>query len=170
MDDTQLKQLATIRSVVGFLGEKEQLGWWQSSFFAASSPTFLSPVFAKTQILAQATGVTDAAARVHDERIGVGSVYHLFRLPEDVEQGIHRVLHDPDICGQLTAYVSKEDAALDFLDSLAERVPEPAVGPIRVGDLTDLRYLDSWHIVVAHYLKASEMASEVYPYFTDRAS
>jgi hypothetical protein len=38
--------------------------------------------------------VKEAAARVHDEYIGVGKVYHLFRLPEHIEQALHSSLRD----------------------------------------------------------------------------
>jgi len=87
--------LATLRATIGYLGEREQFAWWQSSFFDQGSSAFLTPVFARTHVLAQVAGVTRAAALVHDKWIGVGDAYHLFRMPEDVEQAIHRALHQP---------------------------------------------------------------------------
>ena len=48
----------TLRTVVGYLGEREQYAWWQSSFFGPGSKTFLAPVFGRTQVLAQCAGVT----------------------------------------------------------------------------------------------------------------
>ena len=90
MQSTELTSLATLRLLVGFLGEKDHFAWWQSSFFAPGSNAFLAPVFPRTQLLAQYEGVTRAASLQHDDRIGVGDVCHLFRLPEDVEQGLHR--------------------------------------------------------------------------------
>lgn len=72
METTQLQQLAILRTVVGYLGERDQSAWWQSSFFGPSSRAFLQPIFARTELLAQYNGVTRAAALVHDDRIGVG--------------------------------------------------------------------------------------------------
>ena len=95
MDTNLLETITKLRLYIGYLGEKDQFGWWVSSFFAPSSNAFFEPLFGRTQYLAQCNGVTRAAALVHDERIGVGHVYHLFRLPEDLEQGLHRELHDP---------------------------------------------------------------------------
>jgi len=97
MQPEHLENVAAMRAAVGFLGEKEQAGWWPSSFFGIGSTAFLSPLFPRTHFLAQCQGVTCAASRKHDERIGVGQVYHLFRLPEDIEQGIHHLLHSVDI-------------------------------------------------------------------------
>ena len=89
MDHNLIEHVASLRTVVGYLGEREQYAWWQCSFFGPGSKTFLAPVFGRTQVLAQAPGHARRPL-IHDERIGVGEVYHLFRLPEDMEQGIHR--------------------------------------------------------------------------------
>jgi hypothetical protein len=46
MESPLLDYLAKLRVVIGYLGEREQFGWWQSLFFSASSQAFLVPVFA----------------------------------------------------------------------------------------------------------------------------
>ena len=48
-------------------------------------------MFSKTSRLAQYHGVLEAARRLHDEHLSVGS-YHLFRLPEEVEQDLHALV------------------------------------------------------------------------------
>jgi hypothetical protein len=55
---------------------------------------FLLPLFARKQCLTKSYGVTGAAWLVHYLLIGTGHIYHLFRLPEDLEQGIHRAVND----------------------------------------------------------------------------
>jgi hypothetical protein len=45
MQAEEIEQIAGIRVAVGFLGEKEQAGWWPSSFFATASAAFLGPLF-----------------------------------------------------------------------------------------------------------------------------
>jgi len=169
MDVAQLESLTTLRTVVGYLGEREQFGWWQSAFFAPGSQAFLAPLFARTQLLAQCTGVTRAAALIHDERIGVGHVYHLFRLPEDVEQGIHRILNEDEVCAHIEARLTSRETALASLRELAGRQEIAGLGPTRAGATSNLRSMEAWSVAVAHYLHAFEHGSQVYPYFTDSA-
>ncbi len=169
MEAAQLENLATLRAIVGYLGERGQYGWWQSSFFATGSQAFLAPIFARTQLLAQCTGVTRAAALVHDERIGIGSVYHLFRLPEDIEQGIHRLLHAPDVRIKLSRAAANKAAALDYLSRQAGTSAGTDVGPVRVGDTHDLRNMTYWRDVAALYAAGFSEGLERFPFFTDRA-
>ena len=110
-----IESLSTLRTVVGYLGEREHFNWWPSAFLSAGSHAFLAPVFGKTQLLAQVSGVTQAAALHHDERIGVGHVYHLFRLPEDMEQKIHRVLHDRTVEAQIEKVIASEESAFSVV-------------------------------------------------------
>lgn len=168
MEQIQLERLATLRSIIGYLGEREQYGWWQSSFFAPGSRAFLAPVFGRTQMLAQCNGVSRAASLIHDAHIGVGDVYHLFRLPEDIEQGIHRTLHDQDLGRKIASLVTNKAAALDYLrqDSSSG---DAAVGPTRTGNTQGLRQMEPWSIVATQYAHAFDAGSPVYPYFADRA-
>jgi hypothetical protein len=167
MDANQMETLAKIRHLIGYLGEKDNFAWWQSSFFTAGSEAFLLPLFARTQCLAQSCGVTGAAALVHDERIGTGHVYHLFRLPEDLEQGIHHALHDTRLCEGIATLVSSKEAAFDFLHKNAILPDEDNVGPTRVGSTEYLNDSASWRTAIGYYLHAFEQGIEIYPYFSD---
>jgi hypothetical protein len=144
-----IEELARLRIVIGFLGEKDHFGWWQSSFFTPGSDAFLSPLFGRTKVLAQCNGVTRAAALVHDERIGVGNVYHLFRLPEDIEQGLHQTLHDPILGQAMKKVTTSRDSALDYLRQQADTMEHTGVGPIRVGDIEALGAHTTWHLVAS---------------------
>ena len=73
--------IAELRVLIGYLGEKGQANWWGSEFFSTTAAAFLAPIFNRSLFLAQYQGATAAAAKIHDEAIGVGSIYHLFRLP-----------------------------------------------------------------------------------------
>lgn len=169
MDADHLAKLATLRILVGYLGEREHFAWWQSAFFAPGSQAFLAPLFARTQLLAQCNGVTRAAALTHDERIGVGHVYHLFRLPEDVEQSIHRILNREDVCTRVEAPLANRGTALASLRELAGQQEIAGIGPTRVGATANLRTLDAWSAAAAYYRHAFEHGSQVYPYFRDSA-
>lgn len=168
MAESLTEILALMRAAVGYLGERDQRGWWQSSFFSAGSRAFLSPVFGRTQVLAQCAGITRAAALVHDERIGVGQVYHLFRCPEDLEQGVHRALQTADVTRRIGALVASPGTALAFLQEEARSAQAAGVGPTRVGDDHTLRDRRSWRTVAAHYVGAFRDGGDVFPYFTGR--
>ncbi|HSN74074.1 MAG TPA: BrxE family protein, partial [Anaerolineae bacterium] len=133
------------------------------------SRAFLSPLFGRTQLLAQCNGVTQAAALVHDDRIGVGQVYHLFRLPEDMEQAIHRFLNDEAACGRLEAQVADRTDALAGLRTMAGQASIAGVGPALVGATGELRNMNAWSTVAAHYLHAFEQSVQVFPYFRNGA-
>ena len=149
MQTTELTSLATLRLLVGFLGEKDHFSWWQSSFFASGSNAFLAPVFPRTQLLAQLEGVTRAASLQHDDRIGVGDVYHLFRLPEDIEQGLHRVLHGSVVRESLTHRITSRELALSNLSEVAATIGGLATGPVCVGRLQDVRATSAWTAAAA---------------------
>jgi hypothetical protein len=166
MSSEIVDSVALLRLAVGLLGEQAQPAWWPSAFLGAASKPFLSPVFPKTTVLVQCRGVTHAAARVHDERIGVGSVYHLFRLPEDIEQAIHRLFEQPEHAQRLSALVKDRESALSALKALAANTKASSNGPVRIGRATDLSSTDSWRAVAAHYAAGFHASSEVFPFFS----
>jgi ribosomal protein S28E/S33 len=164
MDNELIKEIVEIRAVVGYLGEKEQYNWWPSSFFSASSSAFLAPVFSRTESLARLTGVSRAASRVHDEYIGVGAVYHLFRLPEGMAQEIVAIIQQE---GDQLEIPTVRDEALAWLRNYAAETHNRTIGPVRIGDIQQLQDEESWKQVAAHYLYAFENGERIYPYFRD---
>lgn len=167
MNAKQIKQLALLRIAVGLLGEQVQPRWWTSSFCGANGKAFLAPVFPRTQVLAQLHGVSAAAALVHDDHIGVGNAFHLFRLPEDLEQEIHGVASGEAV-GEISDVMHSADSAMQFIKNSAARVCKDAVGPVKVGQMTSLREASSWRDVAAFYLSAFEGHKETFPFFSDR--
>ena len=90
-----LLRMLNLRLIVGYLGERSQFGWWATAFFDASSRAFPEPVFVKTRHLAKYHGVVEAARQLHDGHLSVAA-YHLFRLPEELEQDLHVFMRDSD--------------------------------------------------------------------------
>lgn len=119
-------------------------------------------------MLAQCTSVTRAAAVVHDERIGVGNVYHLFRLPEDIEQRVHSALHDPELTQAVQNTVRSKESAKDWLRGRSAASTAKGEGPLVVGDLASLRTQDALSKLAALYFRAFEGGEAVFPYFADR--
>lgn len=163
MTASNLPTLLEMRLLVGFLGEQAQFAWWPTAFYEASSRIFLEPVFSKTASLAQYHGVIEAARRLHDEHLSVGS-YHLFRLPEEVEQDLHAVVQS-GVGKELTSQSHQsKDAALDALKRLAATSVTSKMGPIAAGRIKDLASADTLKNIAGAYLSAFSQNAKSYPY------
>ncbi|MBN3865702.1 BrxE family protein [Pseudomonas frederiksbergensis] len=163
MKESYLPTLLQMRLLVGFLGERAQCAWWPTAFYEASSRIFLEPVFSKTSRLAQYHGVLEAARRLHDEHLSVGS-YHLFRVPEEVEQDLHAIVQS--IVGEEIASQAPQskEVALDALKRLAATSDMSSVGPMAVGSINDLDSTDTLKVIAAIYLSAFTQNVKSYPY------
>ena len=156
--------LAKLRTCVAFLGEKEQSNWWPSSFLSRSGDAFLAPVFPKTAALARVNGASGAAQVSHDEHIGIGDVYHLFRLPENIEHDISQLLSKDGSVLELTA---SEETAQAALQGLSDDQSSHGVGPL----LIEQGVLDHGMIakMAAAYLQGFSAGEHVYPYYRGKA-
>lgn len=161
-----IEDLITIRAIVGFLGEKSQFRWWDTNFLSETGLKFLTIAFPRTAFSAGVNSVAEAARRIHDSRIGKGRVYHLFRMPEFVEQGIHKRLPDFDHSDLLPSFKDK-DTALEKLQSMTESSLEASEGPVQVGNGRNLLHLSSLKKVAKHYAHAFENGKQTFPYFTE---
>ncbi|MGZ5443328.1 MAG: BrxE family protein [Thermoanaerobaculia bacterium] len=165
MREAELSTLLELRLLVGYLGEKEQYGWWASSFFSPIAASFLEPVFVRTSKLAQYNGVLEAGRRAHDASVGVGSAFHLFRLPQQFEQDLHRLAGErlnerhPAI-----AAMESKGSAMARVDALAGDAPREGEGPVNVGSIGDLQKASVVKRLAAHYRRAFASGTRVYPY------
>ena len=158
-----LPTLLEMRLLVGFLGERAQCAWWPTAFYETSSRLFLAPVFSRTPRLAQYHGVLEAARRLHDEYLSVGS-YHLFRLPEEVEQDLHKAVLSQvgeALAGRMPR---NQEAALEALRRLAAANVRSSVGPTAVGSIGDLDSMDTLEAIAAAYLSAFTQNARAFPY------
>lgn len=163
MKESYLPTLLQMRMLVGFLGERAQYAWWPTAFYEASSRLFLEPVFSKTSRLAQYHGVLEAARRLHDEHLSVGS-YHLFRLPEEVEQDLHAIVQSSAGEDLANPAPKGKEAALDELKRLAATSSSSSVGPTAVGSIKDIDSTDTLKSIAAAYLSAFTQDAKTYPY------
>jgi len=161
----QVNEYLTLRLLIGYLGERSQENWWSTAFFEQSSRLFLEPAVPKTLRLAQYHGVKEAACRVHDEHIGVGNVFHLFRLPEEVEQDLHRYLKDAIAKGELQPAPQGKEAALSSLAAIAGDQADTSEGPVDIGQLKDFLSSSSIKALARAYLTAFQNGRKTYPYF-----
>jgi hypothetical protein len=168
MNASTLAQIARLRLLVGFLGERSQFNWWPSAFFTPSSSAFLVPIFTKTALMAQYHGVKEAASRVHDEHIGVGRVYHLFRLPENVEQTLFSHLRDHAFIDSVRGQLEAQEQALEGLATLATSHAACQEGPVLVGTIHELLGGHRLGPLADHYRSAFAGNTMVYRYYADQ--
>jgi hypothetical protein len=162
------QQIVALRLAVGLLGEQEQSTWWPSGFLGRHAQAFLNPIFASKTRMAQYHGVTEAACRVHDERIGVGRVFHLYRLPETIEQRISDAFQEESLPENVTHCFESSEAAESVLAGLAKEPAEAKPGPVRLGGADMINSPEGVALLAATYRAAFHAGIKCYPYFTDR--
>ena len=165
MTASYLPALLRLRLLVGFLGERAQCAWWPTAFYESSSKPFLEPVFTKTTRLAQYHGVVEAARRLHDEHLSVGS-YHLFRLPEEVEQRLFTTIQGSTAEEPAVAAPQSKEDALRILAELAATKKTTGIGPTAVGNIRDIDSPDTLKTIASAYLSAFTQNARSYPYMS----
>ena len=161
--DPYLPTILQLRLLVGFLGERSQHGWWPTSFFGDYSMRSLEFVAPKTASLAQYHGAVEAARRLHDEHLSVGS-YHLFRLPEEVEQDLHALVQSSQGIAVIGDLPKDRETALDRLAKMADARGAAAEGPVSVGSIDALREPETAKAIAGVYAKALAANVKAYPY------
>jgi len=146
MQKESFDNLVLMRLVVGYLGEKDQLNWWPSTFLNETTKKMLEFTFPRTTFLAQYEGVSASAAKVHDERIGVGETFHLFRLPEFLEKSLVNHLQTKSEEVHLKSAIHSKEKALEVLTTLAGRASLVDEGPVNIGGIND----NDWKGAITH--------------------
>ncbi|KKB80408.1 hypothetical protein VW35_04225 [Devosia soli] len=157
----QLKPVWETRLLVGFLGERAQFGWWPTGFYESSGRLFLEPVFSRTPQVAQYHGVIEAARRLHDEHLSVGT-FHLFRLPEEIEQDLHVLVQTAAEEWAPAALYRDKQTALTALARMAGASKKGGVGPISIGHVRDIT--DHLTEIASVYLSAFSSNAQSFPY------
>jgi hypothetical protein len=168
MNAKLIHHIIGLRLAVGVLGEHGQAAWWPSMFLGQHANAFLSPIFGSKTRMAQYHGVTEAACRVHDERIGVGRVFHLFRLPETIEQRMSTAFQEDGLSWDMTRCFESTEGAESILAGLAKGPVAVKPGPVRLGGADMINSSEGVALVAATYRAAFDAGIKCYPYLTDR--
>jgi hypothetical protein len=158
-----LRRIIVIRYLVGFLGEKSQCNWWSTSFYTPSSVRFLEPVFSRTTPAAKYHGAVEAARRFHDENLSVGS-FHIFRLPEEIEQDLHELVQTQSLDLFAPSLIMDRSTALDSLSNVTGRMTDEPVGPVFVGKIGELRTSAFLNKVSEIYRQSLSSNTQALPY------
>lgn len=157
------QQIVLLRYLVGFLGEKSQFNWWPTSFYDTASIRFLEPVFSRTAPLAQYHGMMEAARMFHDENLSVDS-FHLFRLPEEIEQDLHELVQTRLAELFNSNLISNQETALNTLSTVSNGTALEPVGPVLVGKIDELRSSALLNKIGAIYQGALSSNTHALPY------
>ena len=160
--------VAELRVLVGSLGEKGKSNWWSSDFFSTTAGAFLSPIFTRSIFLAQYNGVTAAAAKVHDQVIGVGRTIHLFRLPIELEQSCQEVANNPAFVARVQLHLGDRQKIMDRLAEIASGGEEPSPGPMLLGLVGDDIAADLAR-AAGVYVAAFQQQVQSFPYLREAA-
>lgn len=167
MNSDYAKLVAELRLLVGFLGEKPESNWWDSNFLGTSSEAFLAPVFSRTKMLACYHGVCEASMLVHDEHIGVGANYHLYRMPDSSERAAAKALADTDFQQQLSDVLGSSEAAQKRLGELAATETNKVEGPVVLGSYADADLNRQLCQSASHYSRAFKEGYKCFPYMRE---
>lgn len=154
-----------LRAFVGYLGEKSQHSWWDTNFLSETGRQFLSINFPRSSFSAGVNSVSTAARRLHDERIGKGGVYHLFRLPIAIEENLHGMLLDFNV-DVIIPDLSDTNAAMDRLEQFMGNGVSAPAGPVQIGTMKNILNNFSIQELAAHYLDAFNNKKQCFPYFS----
>lgn len=161
--DLYAAEVIELRMCVAYLGENGEQRWLESLWFSSQATAFLDPVYGKHSFVACFKGATEAARIVHDSRVGVGSAYHLFRLPSSIERRVHGLI----LKRRPLPFASSVNEAADRLASFVKDTANLTEGPQRVGSATELAS-NSWVASAASlYLTAFRNGTITFPYFAD---
>ncbi len=164
----QLPELiAQLRLLVGYLGEKNLNEWWGSNFLSSTSSPFLAPVFPRTTMLAKYHGVCEAALLIHDEHIGIGSNFHLYRLPDSIEILVAKSLDNPEFQQQIADALSSREVAQKRLDELTTADGNSADGPVVLGAYSESGLNQILHNAASHYSRAFKDGYKCFPYMKE---
>ena len=105
MENPILLSYLKLRFCVSFLGEKYANNWWDSQFLNTTGQKFMQNVYPKATFSAALEGASRSAFEFHDNRIGKGKVFHLFRLPTSMEQTIHQLLLEKPYMRQIHFFI-----------------------------------------------------------------
>ena len=159
-----MQSICETRILVGFLGEKQQASWWGSSFLSSSSKAFLGPIYPNSIGVAQYSSVCQAASIIHDEHIGIGKHYHLYRLPDAIEHAIFKCMQTHEVMNNISDFLKNSETALERLKELGEDTVKKSDGPVAVGQYADNKLDALIQISRSHYITAFDADYKTFPY------
>lgn len=151
------------------VGELTQPPWWRTQYLTPTGIRFVERVYPRTAFSAAIQATAKVARRIHDQSIGVGNVFHLFRLPAAPEGGVSSFIRSE----AFKKTVAEMSPLLGNIETLKEQllalaggtVPKTAAGPAKMGKASDLAG-NAWVAKTAGvYYRAFTRNENIFPYW-----
>ena len=163
LNSINLLEVVELRTLVLSLGEAPHFGWWKSQFLSPTGLSFLEHIYPNSRFAQAVRSASIGALEVHDANIGKGSVFHLFRLSQNMEIELDKILTEN---GRLLDIKFKDllgdkQKLLSELANLGGDQSEAAFGPILV-KISGEKIVPT---LAGLYLKAFLGEKPIFPYF-----
>lgn len=162
------KTLLRFQVLVLALGESKHYNWWKCSFLSPTGISFLQRLYPRAYFWNAVRSSSIAACAVHDSSVGVGNVFHLFRLPQDVNRALREIAGEErnQLTAELSALLGDRARLLESLKAIAGgQLKKVQPGPIKVGMTQDLAKSGSISSMASLYSAAFLNDSKTFPYF-----
>ena len=162
--DNHSDDLIHLRILVLTLGESHHANWWSSQFLSPTGLSFLDRIYPRSKFAAAVRSATRGALTIHDEKIGRGEVFHLFRLPRHLELEFDEQLSQRSaefesvFAPRLT---QKEDLLQSLLALSGSASDRNALGPVEIDAPADQIVGE----ISAYYYNSFRIGGQVFPYF-----
>ena len=166
-DTAAIESAAMVRVLVSALGELGESPWWRTKYLSDTGLRFLERIYPRTAFAAGVRGCRIAARGVHDESIGRGEVFHLFRLPQAFEHDIERELTielGQRLLEEVQGMLGDADRLRGRLLDLAQKDQNVKPGPWRL-DGGDAAKPETYGRLAGAYAAAFDRNERVFPYW-----
>jgi hypothetical protein len=160
---TNIDLLGRLRFSVLAAGELLPDVCWNSDGLTSAGQTDLRIIFPRTAVCAAISHAAELARGHHDQRTRASGVFHLFRLPTEMEAGMHRALVDLEQDG----YFGDDPSTVMWneLGDIGGSAAEPEEGPVDLGSI-DLSTKGGIARLANVYKAAFDAGKSCVPYFT----
>jgi hypothetical protein len=161
MSHVSTEDITHIRILVLALGEAHHFNWWRSEFLSTTGISYFSRLYPRSKFSGAVQAVTRAALDLHDASIGVGSVYHLFRLPESLEYGVNNSIstQSNELEKIYLPILNDQHRLLEKLSKFVQKKERYKAGPIQLDEEM------ASHNIASAYAWAFQNSAQIFPYF-----
>lgn len=154
-----VEQFLILRLQVAYAGETSTPAWWPTTCLTPDADLDFKHLFADAAPAVAWQLSSQAACQAHDKWLS-GMDYHLFRLPEGLEEAIYHTGL------QLPVAQAQQWLAEKSLLGTGTVGTDPTTGPQRLGSSADLLSGAALAALRTCYEAAFQGGSQVFPYFT----
>ncbi len=122
--------LVRLRALVLALGETNKPAWWRTEFMNETGLRFLERLYPRSVLQAALHAAGKSSCEIHDQAIGRSGVYHLYRLPGNLESAIRDCLVADGFLGELRPFSGDSEKLVHALTEMGGSVAKPAPGDV----------------------------------------